>query len=343
VTPLPATPPTTATSGTAAKPTPAATVKKPTPAPQPEPAWYDASWVKPAALGGGVLLVLLGLFGMRKRKAAPAATGGTRPSIADAFGDSPVGSGGGASDVMEAEAAALRDQIAREPGNVGLYLELLSLYYAERDVAKFEDTAAEMHAYVHDPNQPEWQEAQAMGQELAPHNPLFASSHAYDSSAAFADTAERPSLHDDDFGFAHAHSHAPATPTPAPATSAHSDDYGFGFADEPAPTHVHTPPPPAAAADAFTFDDLPPLEAPVTKATPTPVPAAKEPAPAMKEATLDDDFFAGEDAIGTKLDLAKAYMDMGDPDGARSMLEEVVAEGNDAQKAEAHRLISELR
>jgi pilus assembly protein FimV len=36
-------------------------------------------------------------------------------------------------------------------------------------------------------------------------------------------------------------------------------------------------------------------------------------------------------------------MDMGDPDGARSMLEEVVAEGNDAQKAEAHRLISELR
>jgi len=345
VTPLPATPPTTATSGTTAKPTPAATVKKPTPAPQPEPAWYDASWVKPAALGGGVLLVLLGLFGMRKRKAAPAVTGGTRPSIADAFGDSPVGGGGATSDVMEAEAAALRDQIAREPGNVGLYLELLSLYYAERDVAKFEDTAAEMHAYVHDPNQPEWQEAQAMGQELAPHNPLFASSHAYDSGSAFADTAERPTLHDDDFGFGHehGHGHVPATPAPAAAATAHSDDYGFGFADAPTPTHAHTPPPPAAAADAFTFDDLPPLEAPVTKATPAPMPAAKEPAPAMKETTLDDDFFAGEDAIGTKLDLAKAYMDMGDPDGARSMLEEVVAEGNDAQKAEAHRLISELR
>jgi pilus assembly protein FimV len=58
---------------------------------------------------------------------------------------------------------------------------------------------------------------------------------------------------------------------------------------------------------------------------------------------VDDGFFSGDDAIGTKLDLAKAYMDMGDPDGARSMLEEVVAEGNDAQKAEAHRLISELR
>ena len=28
--------------------------------------------------------------------------------------------------------------------------------------------------------------------------------------------------------------------------------------------------------------------------------------------------------VGTKLDLARAYMDMGDPEGARSILEEVV-------------------
>ena len=46
---------------------------------------------------------------------------------------------------------------------------------------------------------------------------------------------------------------------------------------------------------------------------------------------------------GGKLDLAKAYLDMGDPDGARSMLEEVVAEGSDAQRAEANRLIADLR
>jgi pilus assembly protein FimV len=63
----------------------------------------------------------------------------------------------------------------------------------------------------------------------------------------------------------------------------------------------------------------------------------------MKEATLDDDFFAGEDAIGTKLDLAKAYMDMGDPDGARSILEEVLSEGNASQKQEAQRLMESIR
>ena len=45
--------------------------------------------------------------------------------------------------------------------------------------------------------------------------------------------------------------------------------------------------------------------------------------------TRQDDFFVGEDAIGTKLDLAKAYLDMGDPEGAKSMLDEVLAEGND--------------
>jgi pilus assembly protein FimV len=46
--------------------------------------------------------------------------------------------------------------------------------------------------------------------------------------------------------------------------------------------------------------------------------------------------------VGTKLDLARAYMDMGDPEGARSILEEVLQEGNPTQQQEARRLISSL-
>jgi pilus assembly protein FimV len=46
--------------------------------------------------------------------------------------------------------------------------------------------------------------------------------------------------------------------------------------------------------------------------------------------------------VGTKLDLARAYMDMGDPEGARSILEEVVQEGSASQKKEATRLIQSL-
>ncbi|HEY0681889.1 MAG TPA: FimV/HubP family polar landmark protein [Steroidobacter sp.] len=47
--------------------------------------------------------------------------------------------------------------------------------------------------------------------------------------------------------------------------------------------------------------------------------------------------------VGTKLDLARAYMDMGDPDGARSILEEVLGEGNPNQKQEAQRLMDSIR
>jgi pilus assembly protein FimV len=46
--------------------------------------------------------------------------------------------------------------------------------------------------------------------------------------------------------------------------------------------------------------------------------------------------------IGTKLDLARAYIDMGDPEGARSILDEVLKEGNANQRKEAERLLAGL-
>jgi pilus assembly protein FimV len=46
--------------------------------------------------------------------------------------------------------------------------------------------------------------------------------------------------------------------------------------------------------------------------------------------------------VGTKLDLARAYVDMGDSDGARAILEEVVVEGDPGQQQEAQTLIDGL-
>lgn len=46
--------------------------------------------------------------------------------------------------------------------------------------------------------------------------------------------------------------------------------------------------------------------------------------------------------VGTKLDLARAYVDMGDPEGARSILEEVLKEGSPAHRQEAERLMAVL-
>lgn len=46
--------------------------------------------------------------------------------------------------------------------------------------------------------------------------------------------------------------------------------------------------------------------------------------------------------VGTKLDLARAYIDMGDPSGARSILDEVLQEGSAAQCQEAKRMLSAI-
>ena len=62
------------------------------------------------------------------------------------------------------------------------------------------------------------------------------------------------------------------------------------------------------------------------------------------ESEEDDefDFLEGTDEVGTKLDLARAYVEMGDAEGARDILEEVAKEGSEEQQQEAQRLLGEL-
>ncbi len=57
---------------------------------------------------------------------------------------------------------------------------------------------------------------------------------------------------------------------------------------------------------------------------------------------LDFDDLVSDDAIDTKLDLAKAYFEMGDIDGAKQMVVEIIEEGNDDQKAKAESLKNEI-
>ena len=44
------------------------------------------------------------------------------------------------------------------------------------------------------------------------------------------------------------------------------------------------------------------------------------------------DFDLGDPEAGVKLDLARAYMDVGEPEGAHNILEEVLTAGSNAQK-----------
>jgi pilus assembly protein FimV len=52
---------------------------------------------------------------------------------------------------------------------------------------------------------------------------------------------------------------------------------------------------------------------------------------------------SSSEEVATKLDLAKAYQEMGDLEGARELLQEVVNEGDAAQREAAQTLLSELR
>ena len=56
----------------------------------------------------------------------------------------------------------------------------------------------------------------------------------------------------------------------------------------------------------------------------------------------DFDFLNDVDEAATKLDLARAYIDMGDKDGARDILEEVITDGDENQKKDANELLQRI-
>jgi pilus assembly protein FimV len=91
---------------------------------------------------------------------------------------------------------------------------------------------------------------------------------------------------------------------------------GIDVRTRPAAAEAEPPAPPAVDA----FDERETAERPAVDL------------PAAEEAGLDD----------TRLELAKAYIEIGDVDGARGMLEEVLAEGSAAARAEAQRLLKSI-
>ena len=78
---------------------------------------------------------------------------------------------------------------------------------------------------------------------------------------------------------------------------------------------------------------------------PTPVaatPAGSDKADDMLGDDDDFDFLSETDENATKLDLARAYIDMGDAEGARDILNEVLSEGSEEQQGEAKELLARV-
>lgn len=299
---------------------------KPTPAAAEEP-WYMQTWAWGAG-AAAVLLALLLIFRGRRNKSPAKASGS---SLADRFGAVPAL---GDSDPDQDD---LLDQLAEHPDDISLHLELVSLYYHRRDVEHFEAAAEAMYAHISDPQQSEWQDVAAMGEDLVPGHPLFAG---VDTSVPEAERAPLGGFNLDDYDV----DATVAAPVPPPMPSGPSkiSEYHFDFNLTPRQEAASQAGPEAELHDepehAFTLDA-------------TPDHAATE---SEHQADVGSDVAGWEsgisgmeyeptefsdDPIDTKLDLARAYLDMGDADGARAMLEEVLAEGSQPQRDTARRLL----
>lgn len=309
--PSAATAPKPSSTATAAKPAVPAKVQ-PLPAPAAEP-WYKQTWLL-AVAGAGLLgvVVLALLNAMRRPKTKPVGSAAPAAPLATA----------------EDEEHDLLDRLAMHPDDTAAHLELVSLYYARQEADKFEAAAQAMYAHLGDTHSAEWEQVRAMGRELAPHNPLF------DEPTHEGAAAVEPSGGYDPFA------EVPTMVTASATEPAATEEKPFNF-------ELRLPDDAAAAPPAVHLEDVTVSMPTMDFGTELHVEPIEVRAPAARTAPEpeieDDSVFAGEDAIGTKLDLAKAYLDMGDPEGARSMLEEVMGEGNAAQKAEAQKLLKELR
>ncbi|URX61394.1 fimbrial protein FimV [Luteibacter anthropi] len=392
---------------------PAATVKPAaTPAPVEEDPWYLQPW---AWGGGGVavlLLLLAAVFGRRKKaEPAPVASGFAGDSLADRFPDEPMING---LDGIDPDQREILDALAEHPDDIGLHLELVSLYYGRRDAEHFEGAAEAMFAHVADPEQHEWQEVLAMGRELAPTHPLFGGEPTDEVDEYGHDTYTASSTHHPDdiaaleeFDLGN-YVTGPEDTEAAPQPQKHSE-YHFNFDLSPvqreeaehrpnapdvfdvdAPASPYAEPHPPAATSSFgdllaeetlreperpswSFDDeLPPAHSDTThegsvaphtsepdfdewkvdelKADVSKAEAPSFDLPKFDEPSFDEPKFHepnpldsfSDDPVDTKLDLARAYLDMGDAEGARLMLDEVLAEGSQMQQDTARRILADI-
>ena len=130
---------------------------------------------------------------------------------------------------------------------------------------------------------------------------------------------------------------------------------GLTFTNKPVAAPVATPVlPPAAPAAAATADsgmiefdlgalslDLPNTTESATAAAPAKAPAAPGP-DAGSTGGFEESGGSGGDPLATKFALAQEFNAIGDPDGARSLAEEVLAEASGELKHRAQRFLAEI-
>jgi pilus assembly protein FimV len=348
-----------ATKAAAESPKPVATAPKPTPSPAakqrpapvpppPAPSLLEELTGDPVMLGGlggvAALLALYGAYSWRRRKrAARASLEESQPmkvapasaaamSAAAAKGeDAPATVGEELDPIAEADVymaygrdgqaeEILRESIARSGGRPAVYLKLLQIYAKRHDAARFEAEARNLMA-LSGGEGPEWEKAMALGRSIDPGNELYGQGEGA-PPAPESEIIEAPTV-DFDLGTTQAPAPSPEV-TQSLAPPALDFDIGgttgeLKVAGEPAP-------PSKEAAPEATAIDLSAISLDLGAPEPAPAPAAASSSKWQE--------------VAVKLDIAKAYHEIGDTDGARELLNEVINDGDPAQQELAKKMLA---
>lgn len=252
----------------------------------------------------------------------------------------------------------LKEALAKTPGRPELHLKLLEIYRMRQDKVQFEETARRLKAIAE--GTPHWEKAVAMGLALDPTNPLYGgkpaaapvSDEVLDVASPPAEESQSSGI-DFDLSFERKEEAAQAEELAQWRTPSSIDTSTVDFEITPAVTEDRRDGMKAGRDGDESLSvnfELPPLEQSRTTDR-----------PGTQESTtkLDFDFSLdlGEQAppeasggikdahwqeVATKFDLAKAYKEMGDKEGAREILQEVLREGDEQQKRDAQALLDSL-
>ncbi|KAA3623147.1 MAG: hypothetical protein DWQ08_11960 [Proteobacteria bacterium] len=243
----------------------------------------------------------------------------------------------------------LQDAIRRDPSRAELKLKLLEVYHKRKDIRAFESLAEELYPVI-GKDAARWGRVTEMGRRVSPKHPLFAASAGGVSTTAESTQGSgrsRSTLDDDSGGLdliSAPFTRGEQTPAPAPRTSSLELPTGSGSIDlESAPARDS-----GVVGSGLDMDsDSASLPFGRDFGAGAGLERASESTVGGKEFNLGDlgahseqvdDFKASE--IATKLDLAKAYLEMGDKEAARGFIEEVLKDGNETQRQQASELAS---
>jgi len=206
--------------------------------------------------------------------------------------------------------ALVQTALNKQPERKDLQAKLLDIHYAAKNAAAFREVAENLYFNLGSNAQdPVWQRILPMGRELCPDSELFAPAEDHSHESAAAPMAETH---------------------PTEATPADDDKMEFDLNMDAANAGEER-------AMTATYDTDPVKEAESWESE-----RVGSDFGSLDFGLDDGDLLAGTDVVGTKLDLARAYIDMGDADSARDILKEVTEEGNDQQKEEAQSLMEKI-